>query len=58
MRHAWSFRLLISYTGRMRVQLQTLKYFIALAQYKSFTDAASACFISQPALSRAIAGLE
>ena len=42
----------------MRVQLQTLKYFIALAQYKSFTDAASACFISQPALSRAIAGLE
>lgn len=38
--------------------LQTLGYFIALAEQKSFTDAASACFVSQPALSRAIAALE
>lgn len=38
--------------------LQTLEYFIALAEQKSFTDAAGACFVSQPALSRAIAALE
>ena len=35
--------------------LQMLEYFIALAEYGSFTDAAGACFVSQPALSRAIA---
>lgn len=38
--------------------LQMLEYFVALAERKSFTDAANACFVSQPALSRAIAGLE
>ena len=38
--------------------LQMLEYFIALAQAQSFTDAAEACFVSQPALSRAIANLE
>ena len=38
--------------------LQMLEYFIALAEHRSFTDAASACFVSQPALSRAIASLE
>ena len=38
--------------------LQMLEYFIALAEYGSFTDAAGACFVSQPALSRAIASLE
>lgn len=42
----------------MRVTLQMLEYFIALAEHRSFTDAASACFVSQPALSRAIASLE
>lgn len=35
-----------------------LEYFIALAEHGSFTDAASACYVSQPALSRAIASLE
>lgn len=35
-----------------------LEYFIALAENGSFTDAANACYVSQPALSRAIAGLE
>lgn len=38
--------------------LQMLEYFIALAEKGSFTDAANACFVTQPALSRAIAGLE
>lgn len=38
--------------------LQMLEYFIALAEAQSFTDAAEACFVSQPALSRAIANLE
>ncbi len=38
--------------------LQMLEYFVALAQKGSFTDAANACFVSQPALSRAIASLE
>lgn len=38
--------------------LQMLEYFIALAECGSFTDAAGACFVSQPALSRAIASLE
>ena len=38
--------------------LQMLEYFIALAEHGSFTDAAAACFVSQPALSRAIAALE
>lgn len=38
--------------------LQMLEYFIALVEKESFTEAANACFVSQPALSRAIAGLE
>ena len=38
--------------------LQTLEYFIAVAQYKNFTRAAQACLVTQPALSRAIRGLE
>lgn len=38
--------------------LQMLEYFIALAEKGSFTEAASACYVSQPALSRAIASLE
>lgn len=38
--------------------LQTLEYFVALAEHRSFTDAAAACYITQPALSRAIASLE
>lgn len=42
----------------MGVTLQTLEYFVALAEHRSFTDAAGACYITQPALSRAIASLE
>lgn len=38
--------------------LQTLEYFIAVAQYRNFTRAAEACLVTQPALSRAIRGLE
>ena len=38
--------------------LQMLEYFVALAEKGSFTDAAAACFVTQPALSRAIATLE
>ena len=38
--------------------LQTLEYFIAVAQYRNFTKAAQACHVTQPALSRAIRALE
>ena len=38
--------------------LQTLNYFIAAAETGSFTKAAAQCFVSQPALSRAVAELE
>lgn len=38
--------------------LQTLEYFIAVAQYRNFTKAAQACLVTQPALSRAIRALE
>ena len=38
--------------------LQTLEYFIAVAQYRNFTKAAEACHVTQPALSRAIRTLE
>lgn len=38
--------------------LQSLTYFIAAAESGSFTKAAQHCFVSQPALSRAIADLE
>lgn len=38
--------------------LQTLEYFIAVAQYRNFTKAAQACHVTQPALSRAIRSLE
>lgn len=38
--------------------LQSLKYFVAVAHYRSYTRAARECYITQPALSRAIAGLE
>lgn len=38
--------------------LQVLKYFVAVAHYQNYTRAAQECYITQPALSRAIAGLE
>lgn len=38
--------------------IHMLEYFIAVAECQSFTDAAGSCFVSQPALSRAIANLE
>jgi len=40
------------------VNLQTLRYFVSLAKTKSYTRAAQECFVSQPALSRAIAEFE
>lgn len=38
--------------------LQMLKYFVAVAHYRSYTRAARECYITQPALSRAIASME
>lgn len=38
--------------------LNMLRYFVAVAQVGSFTEAANRCFVSQPALSRAIGNLE
>ena len=38
--------------------LQTLEYFITVAQHRNFTKAAQACHMTQPALSRAIRSLE
>ena len=38
--------------------LQTLEYFIAVAQHRNFTQAARACHVTQPALSRAVHALE
>lgn len=44
--------------GEMKVNIQTLKYFVSLAKTKSYTKAAEECFVSQPALSRAISEFE
>lgn len=41
-----------------RMDLRQLRYFIALAEHRSFVRAAEAIGISQPAFSRAIQGLE
>ena len=38
--------------------LQALTYFVAVAEQKNFTKAAHQCFVTQPALSRAISDLE
>lgn len=38
--------------------LQVLKYFVSVAYHRSYTKAAKECYITQPALSRAIFGLE
>jgi DNA-binding transcriptional LysR family regulator len=38
--------------------LQALQYFVAVARSRNYTRAAKECFVTQPALSRAIAGLE
>lgn len=38
--------------------LRQIRYFLTLAEYGSFTAAAEALFVAQPALSRQIAGLE
>lgn len=38
--------------------IQQLRYFIAVAQYLHFGEAAKSCFVSQPSLSRSILDLE
>jgi DNA-binding transcriptional LysR family regulator len=40
------------------MEMQQIRYFIALAKELNFTRAAEACNVSQPALTRAIQGLE
>ena len=40
------------------MELQQLRYFLAVAQTGSFTGAAKTCFVSQPSLSSQIAKLE
>lgn len=40
------------------MDINTLSYFIAVCKYKSFSQAANELFISHPALSRKISGLE
>ncbi len=42
----------------MNLQARELRYFLALSETMSFTEAAKRCEISQPALTRAIKGLE
>lgn len=42
----------------MNLQARELRYFLALSETLSFTEAAKRCEISQPALTRAIQGLE
>src|SRR5690349_18139076 len=40
------------------MEMQQVRYFVALARELNFTRAAEACNVSQPALTRAIQGLE
>ena len=40
------------------IELKQLRYFIAVAEHSSFVQAAQNLYITQPALSRAIAKLE
>ncbi|MGY9105521.1 MAG: LysR family transcriptional regulator, partial [Alphaproteobacteria bacterium] len=40
------------------MEMQQVRYFLALAQELNFTRAAEACNVTQPALTRAIKGLE
>jgi DNA-binding transcriptional LysR family regulator len=42
----------------VNLQARELRYFLALSETLSFTEAAKPCEISQPALTRAIKGLE
>lgn len=44
--------------NEVSMTLNMLRYFISVAEKGSFTEAAAACYVSQPALSRAIANLE
>lgn len=44
--------------GDFEVTLDQIKYFLALAQYQSFSKAAEKLYISQPTLSRSISDLE
>jgi len=40
------------------VELRVIEYFLAVAEHGTVTAAAQACFVTQPSLSRQIAGLE
>ncbi|HWQ51346.1 MAG TPA: LysR family transcriptional regulator [Terriglobales bacterium] len=40
------------------MDLQAIEYFVAVAEHRSFTRAAAACYVTQPALSRRIKELE
>ncbi len=43
---------------RVRVMIKRIKYFQAIVRYKSFTEAAEKCYISQSAISQQIRALE
>jgi len=45
-------------TGGLPMQMQQIRYFLALARVLNFTRAAEACNVSQPAFTRAIQTLE
>ena len=40
------------------MDIQHLKYFISVAEHLSFTKAAAACYVAQPAISQAISAME
>src|SRR6187431_2645701 len=45
-------------SGSARMEMQQVRYFVALASTLNFTRAAEQCNVSQPALTRAIQQLE
>src|SRR5262249_16483926 len=45
-------------TARWNMQMQQIRYFLALCEERNFTRAATRCGVSQPSLTNAIIGLE